>query len=134
MHFLPIGSTWTYASSENSTSFKNIFSFSKSVLKTLEFEYHVSLIVRNISSSYCVIFPGEGYVWKELLLVTEISTTWRVVKRTVFVSQWYYKSGALKVNGLFNHDDIGWKTQVINSQEPLVSSIFLLWVKSSQYD
>ena len=71
-------------------------------------EYHA--VVRIVWSS------GWGKFWKELLLVTDVSTTWAEVifrvKWIVFVSRWCYKVGPLNVIGQFSHDGIGLKTRV----------------------
>ena len=59
---------------------------------------------------------GWRYFWKELLLVTDVSTTWSEVifrvKWVVFVRWWCYMSGSLKLIGQFSHDGIGWKSRV----------------------
>ena len=67
-------------------------------------------------SIVCVVwFAGWGSFWKELLLVTDVSTTWVEVpfrvKWVVFVRQWY-NSGLLKLIGQLSHDSIEWKTTV----------------------
>ena len=60
--------------------------------------------------------PGEGSSEKELLLVTDVSTTWAEVifrvKWIVLVSRWWGKSGPLKVIGQFSRDCVSWKTRV----------------------
>ena len=80
---------------------------------------------------------GWGLFWKELLLVTDVSTTWAEVifrvKWIVFVSRWCYKGGPLNVIGQFSHDGIGWKTRVKFVISHWYVSIRLLLVKLSVF-
>lgn len=62
----------------------------------------------------------RGYFWKELLLVNEIYdvlTTWAQVifriKWRVFVSQWCYKFGPLRLIAQFSRDGFGWNKRLV---------------------
>jgi len=73
---------------------------------------------------------GRGKFWKELLLVTDVSTAWAEivfrVKRTAFVSRGVLiPVHALKLIGLFSFDGIGCRTLNVCQQSLVGSSTYV---------